>query len=45
SYLTYTRSKRIKDKKENLYVNNTELQNKNAILNEIINHYKDFDKI
>jgi len=40
SYLTYTRSKRIKDKKDNVYVNNTELQNKNAILNEIINHYK-----
>jgi len=38
--LTYARSKRIKDKKENSYVNNTELQNKNAILNEIINHYK-----
>jgi len=45
NYLTYTRRKRIKDKKENLYVNNTELQNKNAILNEIINQYKDFDKI
>jgi len=35
NYLTYTRSKRIKDKKENVYVNNTELQNKNAIFNEI----------
>ena len=45
NYLTYFRSKRMKDKKENFYVNNTELQNKNAILNEIINHYKDLGKI
>lgn len=45
NYLTYTKSKRIKDKKENLYVNNSELQNTNAILNEIIQHYKDFDKV
>ena len=45
NYLTYFRSKRIKDKKENFYVNNTDLQNKEVILSEIINHYKDFDKI
>jgi len=45
NYLTYFRSKRIKDKKENFYVNNTDLQNKNAILNEIVNHYKDLGKI
>jgi hypothetical protein len=45
NYLTYFRSKRIMDKKENFYVNNTDLQNKDAILNEIINRYKDFDKI
>lgn len=45
NYLTYTRSKRIKDKKQNFYVNNTELQNKNAILKQLISHYKDFDKI
>jgi len=44
NYLSYTRSKRIKDKKENLYVDNTELQNKNSVLNEIINYYKDSDK-
>ena len=31
NYLTYTRRKRIKDKKENLYVNNTELQNKTSL--------------
>ncbi len=45
NYFIYTRRKRIKNKKDNVYVNNTELQNKNAILNEIIHHYKDFDKI
>jgi len=45
NYLTYTRRKRIKDKKENIYINNTELENKNASLNEIISHYKDFDKV
>ncbi len=44
NYLTYLRSKRIKNKKENFYDNNTDLQNKNAILNEIINHYKDLGK-
>ena len=35
NYFTYTRRKRIKNKKDNVYVNNTELQNKNAIFNEI----------
>ena len=45
NYLTYFRSKRLKDKKENFYVNNTILQNKDVILSEIKNHYKDFDKI
>ena len=45
NYLTYFRRKRIKDKKENFYDNNTDLQNKELILNQIINHYKDFDRI
>ena len=45
NYLTYYRSKRMRDKKENFYVNNTELQNKNVVLDEIINHYKDSMKI
>ena len=45
NYLTYFRRKRTNDKKENFYVNNTDIQNKDAILNEIINHYKDFDKL
>lgn len=45
NYLTYFRRKRIKDKKENFYDNNTHLQNKNAILNEIKNYYKDYGKI
>ena len=45
NYITYFRNKRIKDKKENFYVNNTDLQNKDAILSEIINRYKDFDKL
>ena len=44
NYLSYTRSKRIKDKKENSYIDNTELQNKNMVLNEIINYYKGSDK-
>lgn len=35
NYLSYTRSRRIKDKKANLYVNNTELQNKNDIFKEM----------
>lgn len=43
--LTASRSKRTKDKKDNIYVNNTELQNKSAIFNEIINLDKNFDKI
>ena len=42
NYLDYFRKKRIKDKKENFYVNNTELQNKNAVFNEILINYKDF---
>jgi len=45
NYLTYYRSKRMRDKKVNFYVNNTELQNKKVILNEIINHHKDSNKI
>jgi len=44
-YLTYFRSKRIKDKKENFYDNNTALQNKAEILTEIENYYKNFDVI
>ncbi len=35
NYLSYTRSKRIKDKKENSYINNTELQNKKAVFKDI----------
>jgi len=42
NYLHYARIKRIEDKKVNFYVNNTELQNKNAVFNEIIVNYKDF---
>ena len=41
-YLTYNRSKRIKEKKDNFYGSNTELQNKNAVFNEILVNYKDF---
>ena len=42
NYLNYARIKRIKDKKENFYVNNIELQNKNAVFKEILVNYKDF---
>lgn len=42
NYLHYARIKRIEDKKDNFYVNNTELQNKNAVFNEILVNYKDF---
>ena len=45
NYLTYFRRKRTKDKKQNFYVNNTDLQNKELILSYIINHYKNFDGI
>ena len=41
-YLYYVRFKRIKDKKENFYVNNTEIQDKNAVFTEILVNYKDF---
>ena len=41
-YLYYARIKRIEDKKDNFYVNNTELQNKNAVFKEILVNYKDF---
>ncbi len=44
-YLTYFRNKRIKDKKENFYDNNTDLQNKDDILTEIKNYYKNYDEI
>ncbi|MHA1107280.1 MAG: hypothetical protein ACTSPN_16425 [Promethearchaeota archaeon] len=43
NYLTYYRRKRMRDKKENICINNTELQNKNIVLDEIINYYKDSD--
>ncbi len=42
NYLHYMKIKRIEDKKDNLYVNNTELKNKNAVFNEILVNYKDF---
>ena len=42
NYLHYTRITRIEDKEANFYVNNTELQNKNAVFNEILVNYKDF---
>ena len=42
NYLHYTRITRIEDKKDNFYVNNTELQNKNEVFNEILVNYKGF---
>lgn len=42
NYLPYARIRRIEDKKDNFYANNTELQNKNAVFKEILVNYKDF---
>lgn len=44
NYLSYTRSKRLRNKKPNFYANNIELQNKTAILNQVRRYYLDFNK-
>jgi len=38
--LTYHRNKRMRDKKENNFVNNTNLQDQNVVLEEIIKYFK-----